>query len=67
MGTERYSYRWYCGWSQVRIFFKYNINIMHVMSLLYRRPSGKGNRLIILHAGSENGWLPHAQEIIMMK
>ena len=23
------------------------------------RPSGKGSRLIILHAGSENGWVPN--------
>ena len=22
-----------------------------------RKPSGKGSRLIILHAGSENGWV----------
>ena len=24
-----------------------------------KRPSGKGLRLIILHAGSENGWVPN--------
>ena len=40
---------------------------MHVMSLLYRRPSGKGNRLIILHAGSENGWLLHADLVFEAK
>ena len=40
---------------------------MLVMSLLYRRPSGKGNRLIILHAGSENGWLPHAELVLEAK
>ena len=25
-----------------------------------RKPSGKGTRLIILHAGSENGWIDGA-------
>ena len=37
------------------------------MSLLYRRSSGKGNRLIILHAGSENGWLSHAELVFEAK
>ena len=30
-------------------------------------PSGKGGRLIILHAGSEHGWIPNAALISMGK
>lgn len=28
-----------------------------------RKPSGKGSRLIILHAGSENGWINNADHV----
>ena len=32
-----------------------------------RIPSGKGNRLIILHAGSENGWIDGADLVFQSK
>ena len=32
-----------------------------------RKPSGKGNRLIILHAGSENRWIPGADLVFQSK
>ena len=32
-----------------------------------RKPSGKGNRLIILHAGSEKGWVDGAELVFQSK
>ena len=32
-----------------------------------RKSSGKGNRLIILHTGSENGWIPGADLVFQSK
>ena len=32
-----------------------------------RKPSGKRNRLFILHAGSENGWIPGADLVFQSK
>ena len=32
-----------------------------------RKPSGKGNRLIILHAGGENGWVNSAYLVFQSK
>ena len=32
-----------------------------------RKPSGKGNRLIILHAGGENGWVNSADLVFQSK
>ena len=32
-----------------------------------RKPSGKGNRLIILHAGGENGWIHGANLVFQSK
>ena len=32
-----------------------------------RKPSGKGNRLIILHAGGENGWVKSADLVFLSK
>ena len=32
-----------------------------------RKPSGKGSRLIILHAGSENGWVSDAALVFQSK
>ena len=32
-----------------------------------RKPSSKGNRLIILHAGSENGWIDGADLVFQSK
>ena len=32
-----------------------------------RKPSGKGSRLIILHAGSENGWVSDAVLVFQSK
>ena len=33
----------------------------------FRVPSGKGGRLIILHAGWEEGWIPHAKLVLRGK
>lgn len=33
----------------------------------FRRPSGKGKRLIVLHAGSENGWVSKAELVFESK
>ncbi|XP_062520191.1 uncharacterized protein LOC134195205 [Corticium candelabrum] len=33
----------------------------------WKRPSGKGQRLIILHAGSETGWTPNADLVFRSK
>ena len=35
--------------------------------MIYRRPSGKGTRLIILGAGSESGWIPNTTLIFKSK
>ena len=32
-----------------------------------RKPSGKGNRLILLHAGGENGWVGGAALVFQSK
>ena len=32
-----------------------------------RKPSGKGSRLIILHAGSESGWIDEAALVFQSK
>ena len=33
----------------------------------WKRPSGKGRRLIILHAGSKNGWTPNCARVFRSK
>ena len=35
--------------------------------MIYRRPFGKGTRLIILGAGSESGWIPNTTLIFKSK
>ncbi len=33
----------------------------------WKRPSGKGKRLIVVHAGSKNGWVPNAELVFRSK
>ena len=62
-------HRWHHWRSPVIL---YNIDNI-VQYFIHRRSSGKVKRLIILHAGTENGWVPNdelvfeSKVIIMMR
>ena len=51
----------------VRYCLKCGYECLYPQQLFYRRPSGKGTRLIILGAGGESGWLPNTTLIFRSK